>query len=160
MGVEANILEGMCQSLYISYPTATIRRLLHLVPSPFRVRAIQSVLCSQSICQLIPISDHIPHSDPHPNPLNPDKRKLTIPLHQTANTQIPVLSHSTKKPGCGAEILAHFRTQPELADLQANEIAIVGDRLSTDVMMANMMGSYGLWVKDGVVPMVNKSVVS
>jgi phosphatidylglycerophosphatase GEP4 len=26
----------------------------------------------------------------------------------------------------------------------------VGDRLSTDIMMANMMGSYGVWVRDGV----------
>ena len=32
-----------------------------------------------------------------------------------------------------------------------DQIAIIGDRLFTDVMMANMMGSWGLWVKDGVV---------
>ena len=39
-----------------------------------------------------------------------------------------------------------------------SQIAVVGDRLFTDVMMANMMGSYGIWVKDGVVP--NTSIVS
>ena len=31
-----------------------------------------------------------------------------------------------------------------------SQIAVVGDRLLTDVMMANMMGSYGFWIKDGV----------
>ena len=29
-------------------------------------------------------------------------------------------------------------------------IAVVGDRLLTDVMMANMMGSWSVWVRDGV----------
>lgn len=33
----------------------------------------------------------------------------------------------------------------------ASQIAVVGDRLFTDVMMANMMGSYGFWIKEGVV---------
>ena len=32
------------------------------------------------------------------------------------------------------------------------QIAVVGDRLFTDVMMANLMGSRAIWVKDGVVP--------
>ncbi|KAH0392008.1 hypothetical protein KCU89_g13912, partial [Aureobasidium melanogenum] len=32
-----------------------------------------------------------------------------------------------------------------------SQVAIVGDRLFTDVMMANMMGSYGFWIRDGVV---------
>lgn len=91
------------------------------------------------------------------NPSAPARPQLTT---EAANTHVPVLPHSTKKPGCGADILAYFRSHPELADLQASEIAIVGDRLSTDVMMANMMGSYGLWVRDGVVPMADKSVVS
>lgn len=32
-----------------------------------------------------------------------------------------------------------------------DQIAVVGDRLFTDVMMANMMGSWGIWVRDGVI---------
>ena len=32
-----------------------------------------------------------------------------------------------------------------------NQIAVIGDRLFTDVMMANMMGAWSIWVKDGVV---------
>lgn len=32
-----------------------------------------------------------------------------------------------------------------------SQIAIVGDRLFTDVMMANLMGAHGFWVKDGTI---------
>lgn len=32
----------------------------------------------------------------------------------------------------------------------ANEIAVVGDRLGTDVLMAGMMGSWSVWCKEGV----------
>ena len=69
-----------------------------------------------------------------------------------------MLRHSTKKPGCGAEVLDYFRNAPDSGVTMANQIAIVGDRLFTDVMMANMMGSWGIWVTDGVVE--EKSLVS
>lgn len=62
-----------------------------------------------------------------------------------------VLRHSTKKPGCGAEVLSYFRNLPDSRVTKPSQIAIVGDRLFTDVMMANMMGSWSVWVKDGVV---------
>jgi len=67
------------------------------------------------------------------------------------NTGIPVLRHSTKKPGCGPEIFSYFRELPETGVTKPNQIAVVGDRLFTDVMMANMMGSWSVWVRDGVV---------
>lgn len=70
-----------------------------------------------------------------------------------------VLSHKTKKPGCGAEIMEYFRNHPETGVTSPSQIAVVGDRLSTDIMLANLMGSYGLWVKDGVVPLQRKSIV-
>jgi len=76
----------------------------------------------------------------------------------TANTQVAVLSHKSKKPGCGPEILAHFRAQEGLADLRPEEVAVVGDRLATDAVMANRMGSYGVWVREGVVERQRKSV--
>ncbi|KAI4230164.1 MAG: hypothetical protein L6R36_000277 [Xanthoria steineri] len=66
-------------------------------------------------------------------------------------TNIPVLQHSTKKPGCGPQILQHFLTAPGSRVTSADQIAVVGDRLFTDVMLANLMGSWSLWVKDGVV---------
>jgi len=34
---------------------------------------------------------------------------------------------------------------------RADQVAIVGDRLFTDVLMANMMGSWAIWVNTGVV---------
>jgi HAD superfamily phosphatase (TIGR01668 family) len=78
----------------------------------------------------------------------------------TANTGVPVLQHSTKKPGCGAEIMAYFRAQKGLEDLKPSEVVIVGDRLTTDVVMANRMGAYSIWVKDGVRGWEGKSLVS
>lgn len=67
------------------------------------------------------------------------------------NTGVKVLRHSTKKPGCHAEIMDFFRNAPETGVTRESQIAVVGDRLFTDVLMANMMGSYGVWIKDGAV---------
>jgi ribonucleotide monophosphatase NagD (HAD superfamily) len=46
--------------------------------------------------------------------------------------------------------MAYFRAHPDSGVTRPDQIAIVGDRLSTDIMMANMMGGYGLWIRDGV----------
>lgn len=74
-------------------------------------------------------------------------------------TGVTVLSHNTKKPGCGAEIMEYFQKHPETGVTSPSQIAVVGDRLSTDMMLANMMGSYGIWIKDGVVPLPQKNIV-
>jgi phosphatidylglycerophosphatase GEP4 len=76
------------------------------------------------------------------------------------STGVEVLPHAVKKPGCGNEILSYFRDHPETGVTGPHQIAIVGDRLATDMMLANMMGSWGVWVKDGVVPLQRKSIVS
>ena len=76
------------------------------------------------------------------------------------STGLTVLPHAVKKPGCGDEILSYFRQHPETGVTGPHHIAIVGDRLATDMMLANMMGSWGVWVKDGVVPLQQKSIVS
>jgi len=47
--------------------------------------------------------------------------------------------------------MSYFRSKPETGVTSPSQIAIVGDRLFTDVMMANMMGAYGFWIRDGVV---------
>lgn len=62
------------------------------------------------------------------------------------DTGVKVLRHPTKKPGCYNEILEYF----EERGIKPNEIIVVGDRLFTDVLMANMMGSWGLWLSEGV----------
>ncbi|KAK4188211.1 mitochondrial PGP phosphatase [Podospora australis] len=75
-------------------------------------------------------------------------------------TGVTVLPHSVKKPGCGDEIMKYFRSHPETGVTSPSQIAVVGDRLATDMMLANMMGSWGVWVRDGVVPLSKKSVFS
>ncbi|EGW30362.1 uncharacterized protein SPAPADRAFT_63212 [Spathaspora passalidarum NRRL Y-27907] len=62
------------------------------------------------------------------------------------DTGVTVLRHATKKPGCFGEIQTYFAT----LGVEPHEIAVVGDRLFTDMLMANMMGSYGVWVSEGV----------
>lgn len=54
--------------------------------------------------------------------------------------------------------MAYFKQHPDSGVTSPSQIAVVGDRLFTDVMMANMMGSYGFWIRDGVIE--RKSFVS
>ena len=54
--------------------------------------------------------------------------------------------------------MAYFAKANDVEITSPSQIAVVGDRLLTDVMMANMMGSYGFWIKDGVTE--RKSIVS
>ncbi|OAA75653.1 HAD-like superfamily protein [Akanthomyces lecanii RCEF 1005] len=76
------------------------------------------------------------------------------------STGVHVLPHAVKKPGCGPEIMAYFRQHPETGVTDASQVAVVGDRLTTDMMLANMMGGWGFWVRDGVVPLRQKSMFS
>ncbi|KAK5129810.1 hypothetical protein LTR08_002787 [Meristemomyces frigidus] len=66
-------------------------------------------------------------------------------------TGVTVLRHGTKKPGCHGEIMEYFRARPESGVTEARQVAVVGDRLFTDVMTANLMGGWSIWVRDGVV---------
>lgn len=54
----------------------------------------------------------------------------------------------------------YFKQHPETGVTDPSHIAVVGDRLTTDMMLANMMGGWGFWVKDGVIPLKQKSLVS
>lgn len=68
-------------------------------------------------------------------------------LKLEAELSVTVLRHPTKKPGCHQEIMDYFRGHGiTLASL----IAVIGDRLFTDMLMANMMGAWGVWLSDGV----------
>ncbi|KAK9416037.1 putative Phosphatidylglycerophosphatase GEP4 [Seiridium unicorne] len=73
-------------------------------------------------------------------------------------TGVSVLSHRVKKPGCKEEIMAHFRKYPEVGVTHPSQVVVIGDRLMTDMMLANMMGSRGIWIKDGVAPLAEKSM--
>jgi phosphatidylglycerophosphatase GEP4 len=70
------------------------------------------------------------------------------------------LASEVEKPGCGPEIMEYFRKYPETGVTRPDQVAVVGDRITTDVMVANLMGSYAVWVKDGVVPPEKSSIVS
>ncbi|KAI5956810.1 hypothetical protein KGF54_000427 [Candida jiufengensis] len=61
-------------------------------------------------------------------------------------TGVTVLRHSIKKPGCYEEILSYFKK----LNINSNEILVIGDRLFTDVLMANTMGSWSCWINEGV----------
>lgn len=65
-------------------------------------------------------------------------------------TGVKVFRHMYKKPGCDGELLAYLTQQGLISS--PKEVAVVGDRLLTDVALANNMGSYAFWVKDGIVP--------
>lgn len=47
--------------------------------------------------------------------------------------------------------MAYFSAHPESGVTHPSQVAVVGDRLATDVLMANMAGMRGVWVRDGVV---------
>jgi phosphatidylglycerophosphatase GEP4 len=53
-----------------------------------------------------------------------------------------------RKPFCGPDVLAWFRERGVVQS--ADEIAVVGDRLGTDTLMAAQMGAWSVWCKDGV----------
>lgn len=87
-------------------------------------------------------------------------KNLSLAAELEESTGVFVLPHVVKKPGCGAEIMEYFRQHPETGVTDPSHIAVVGDRLATDMMLATMMGAWGFWVKDGVVPLKQKNIVS
>lgn len=87
-------------------------------------------------------------------------KNLKLAAEVEKNTGVTVLPHSAKKPGCGDEIMEYFKKHPETGVTDPAHIAVVGDRLTTDMMLANMMGGWGFWIKQGVIPYEKKSVVS
>ncbi|KAI1067150.1 hypothetical protein LB506_004240 [Fusarium annulatum] len=87
-------------------------------------------------------------------------KNLKLASEVEENTGITVLSHSVKKPGCGQEIMEYFKKHPETGVTDPAHIAFVGDRLTTDMMLANMTGGWGFWVRDGVIPLEKKSIFS
>ncbi|KAH8704125.1 mitochondrial PGP phosphatase [Talaromyces proteolyticus] len=59
-----------------------------------------------------------------------------------------------RKPFCGPEVLAWFREKGVVDS--ADQVAVVGDRLGTDVLMAAQMGAWSVWCKNGVTHGVGK----
>ncbi|ORZ02691.1 mitochondrial PGP phosphatase-domain-containing protein [Syncephalastrum racemosum] len=55
---------------------------------------------------------------------------------------VSVLRHAEKKPACGAALAAH------LAPLQAHQVAVVGDRILTDIVFGNLNGNKTIWTRE------------
>lgn len=66
-------------------------------------------------------------------------------------TEVEVFRHLTKKPGCAIDVLNYLRSGNVPGLTRSDQVVVVGDRIFTDVIMANMMGAWSVWVKDGVV---------
>ncbi|KAJ5653113.1 hypothetical protein N7490_000116 [Penicillium lividum] len=86
------------------------------------------------------------------NTLCPPKT-TTFPPKSSPNSpnSIPVFrlaAGTEKKPFCGDQVVQWFREREVISS--PNEIAVVGDRLGTDVIMAGLMGSWSVWCKEGV----------
>ena len=71
-------------------------------------------------------------------------------------TGVKVFRHIYKKPACDGELLAYLTRQGLVSS--PSEVAVVGDRLFTDVALANQMGACAVWVSVGIVP--NTSIFS
>lgn len=81
--------------------------------------------------------------------LNDSEGKEARLLEQA--TGVKVFKHSTKKPGCALDVFKHLQNIREIRVKHPSQVAVVGDRLLTDVVMASTMGSWSIWIKDGVV---------
>lgn len=155
-------------------PHAIIPTFQHL---PLSISGIKAVVLDKDDCFAVPKSNsiHKPY-EPHFKKLRaafPGSKLLIVSnsagtssldpkgtdaLELENNTGVSVLRHSTKKPGCGEEIMQWFRKHPDSGVTKPSQVVVVGDRLTTDVMMANTLGAYAIWVKEGVIPMHKKSI--
>ncbi|ORY86126.1 mitochondrial PGP phosphatase [Protomyces lactucae-debilis] len=59
-----------------------------------------------------------------------------------------VLVHEQRKPGCGDEVMAYLREHAQVT--HPSQVCVVGDRLFTDILMANRMGAHSIWLQRGV----------
>lgn len=67
-----------------------------------------------------------------------------------SNVTLPILKHNHKKPGCNQQIIHHFESMHGIGNVKSEEIAVIGDRLFTDVLMANQMGSLAVYLQQGI----------
>ncbi|OJJ44084.1 hypothetical protein ASPZODRAFT_102041 [Penicilliopsis zonata CBS 506.65] len=77
---------------------------------------------------------------------------------QLDHLSIPVFrlpAGATKKPFCGQEVIRWFTERHVIES--PDEIAVVGDRLGTDVLMAVQMGAWSVWCRDGIYDHLNGS---
>jgi phosphatidylglycerophosphatase GEP4 len=67
-----------------------------------------------------------------------------------SNTGIKLLHPVPYKPSTGPAIVAHLRANAALGVTRPDQVVVIGDRIATDVLLANTMGVRSIWVRDGV----------
>lgn len=75
----------------------------------------------------------------HPGTLDDPNYEAATRIERSLG--IPVLRHATKKPGAIPEVLEHFKKECG-AETTYQDLAIIGDRLLTDVMWGNFAGMF------------------
>lgn len=122
------------------------------------LQAYPSSLRPEEKCQLLIVSNTSGSLSKDPD------LKLAKALEE--NTKVKVFVHKQPKPGCHKELLDYLMKPSKIYSSDGktvlkeispvvqhpSEIAIVGDRLLTDVALANNMGAHAVYIKDGIVP--------
>ncbi|EGD96444.1 hypothetical protein TESG_03887 [Trichophyton tonsurans CBS 112818] len=94
-------------------------------------------------------------SDPRSKRYEKDARKLEEYL-EMLNIKVfrsPAGASAVKKPLSYAAVLEYLKRNGVVD--RADEVAVVGDRVGTDVLMASLMGSWSIWTRDGVTQNMN-----
>ncbi|KAJ2400216.1 hypothetical protein GGI23_002174 [Coemansia sp. RSA 2559] len=75
---------------------------------------------------------------------------------------VPVLRHRTKKPGCGSEVLDGLcgLARVPVGSIGPDQVAVVGDRLATDVLLANKTGMLSVWTRNIITTKGDNAVAS
>ncbi|KAG5358347.1 Phosphatidylglycerophosphatase GEP4 [Yarrowia sp. B02] len=150
-------------------PQITVANFSQLpVPIPGKNGAqIKAVILDKDNCFAVDGEDHVYEQyhdkmnelkKAYPNPLQllivsnsagtKDDKDFADAKRVEKNTGIEVYRHAVKKPGCHEDIVAYLKKNG-VVDSPA-EVAVVGDRLLTDVVMANQIGGTGVWLSEGV----------
>ncbi|KAL1980428.1 hypothetical protein VTN96DRAFT_4154 [Rasamsonia emersonii] len=132
----------LCAPKTIEFPTPYLRKLESLRTSP-----TSPFNLSRNPNGILIVSNTA-GSRPDSAVYEAEARQLEEKL---ASLRIPVFRvprGARRKPFCGAEVLAWFRERGVVE--HADEIAVVGDRIGTDTLLAAEMGAWSVWCKDGV----------
>ncbi|BCR97009.1 phosphatidylglycerophosphatase [Aspergillus luchuensis] len=126
----------LCHPKTTSFPSEILKKLHALRTSP-----TSPFTADNSILIVSNRAGSHPRYDAEVRELEKELGELRIPVFRLPEG-------SEKKPFCGREVLEWFRERGVVS--RADEIAVVGDRLGTDVLMAVEMGSWSVWCRDGV----------
>ncbi|KKK18337.1 hypothetical protein P175DRAFT_0497366 [Aspergillus ochraceoroseus IBT 24754] len=139
----------LCPAKTTAFPAPIYAKLLSLRTSP--TSPFNQSTAPNSILIVSNRAGSSPRYEPEALEIEDRLSALRIPvfrLPQQATATATATESAKKKPFCGKEVLDWFRERGVVE--RADEIAVVGDRLGTDVLMAAEMGAWSVWCRDGV----------